>query len=491
MAKLSDKAYIIPVEPEPENDVCIRVYVPDDPLYIAAFWASYEFLTAWLAWERDEAHTAKIVASRWKSSFLKAREQWICAEGSCGLMDVRQKPDEDCTLQKLNDCTDEWVDFANLQLCAPKLRFTGTGTIEQWNGTDWVPVAPDSGTGPPYQPGHDISNQQSLWENPPAGQNGSCLAAANAVAFLEAAINAQMTQLKELPLLVRLVDSFAAWWFYRIYGMSAFVWNNVLSLVFDVHGQFFGLSWEQGWTMMQTKSMLVEDDIIAYDIRDDALCMFFDAYESDGNMTEASFNTLMNSIQDEASDRTGAEALKWEWLMLLAYVGPTWLANISNDAGIDEYDCDVCGWTKCWDFTAGNGDWNVQQDTENRWPNVDLGVWSGSGWAGVAVSPPDGYRCLSIRIAPSELITLTSVDGFVALGGGTGVRNCAVLAYRGGGWNLLFNKTDATNETVHQTWSGSLDSVEEIWIEIEGFYSSILQTSICVKGSLPEPESWE
>jgi len=355
MTKLSDKAYIIPVEPEPENDVCIRVYVPDDPLYIAAFWGCYEYLTAWLAWERDEAHTGKIVANRWKAAYQKAREQWLCGDGSCGLMDVRQKPEEECTLQKLDDCSGEWVDFAHLELCAPKMRINGLGELEQWNGTEWVPVKSDEGTGGTYEPGHDLNNQIAHYDPPPVGQDGQCLAAINALTYLTAAIDASMTELKELPYLVRLLDSILTTWYWRVYNFTAFTVSMVTGLIWS-------LSWEDAHKLMSDKSLTHEDDIIAADISD-MLCTFYDAYETDGTVNEPSFNTLMGALQDaiDAETPNTPRAMKLEWLMLLSFPGPTWLANISNNAGIDEYDCSDCGqWEQVWNAENGWDGWYIE-----------------------------------------------------------------------------------------------------------------------------------
>lgn len=111
------QAYIMPANPQPTGVRCIRVYVPDDPLYIAALWGSYEYLTTWLAWETDDSHLGKDAADVWKPAFLRAREEWDCAEGSCGLMDVRQSETEPCVLEKLDDCTGAWEEFADLSLC--------------------------------------------------------------------------------------------------------------------------------------------------------------------------------------------------------------------------------------------------------------------------------------------------------------------------------------------------------------------------------------
>jgi hypothetical protein len=68
------KGYLLPTEVSPPDDVCIRVYVPNDVRYIEAFWGSYEFLSRWLAWEEDSSHTGKLAAARFFESFLTARE---------------------------------------------------------------------------------------------------------------------------------------------------------------------------------------------------------------------------------------------------------------------------------------------------------------------------------------------------------------------------------------------------------------------------------
>lgn len=115
--RVVDPGYRLPATIEPGEDVCIRVYVPKDSLYLAAFWAQYEKLGMWLSWERGGTR-AKDAASAWKVRIAKAREINDCAEGDCGIMDVRQKPDYPCILQKWDDCESEWVDFADITLCS-------------------------------------------------------------------------------------------------------------------------------------------------------------------------------------------------------------------------------------------------------------------------------------------------------------------------------------------------------------------------------------
>jgi hypothetical protein len=136
MAIRKDVGYLLPEVIDPEAAVCIRVYVPDAPEYIAAFWGSYEFLTAWIAWEKDDAHRGKEAAAVWKPYFEQSREEYLCAGGSCGMIDVRQKPSEPCTLQKLEICNGSWVDFADLRLCAFGIDDMLYGEGESWRELD-------------------------------------------------------------------------------------------------------------------------------------------------------------------------------------------------------------------------------------------------------------------------------------------------------------------------------------------------------------------
>jgi len=78
-----ERGYILPETIDPEAHVCIRAYVPDDPLYIAAFWGSYDFLATWLAWERDTAKRGKDAATVWRPLFEQSRDEWLLGAGSC------------------------------------------------------------------------------------------------------------------------------------------------------------------------------------------------------------------------------------------------------------------------------------------------------------------------------------------------------------------------------------------------------------------------
>lgn len=111
------QAYVMAENPQPEDTVCIRAYIPNDARYIAAFWGSYEYLTTWLAWESDDTHRGKDAADVFKTAFIRARDEWIDNCGGCGLYDVRQSTAELCVLEKQSDCDGVWVPFADLSLC--------------------------------------------------------------------------------------------------------------------------------------------------------------------------------------------------------------------------------------------------------------------------------------------------------------------------------------------------------------------------------------
>lgn len=62
------KGYLIPDNAQPDELRCVRVYVPDDPLYIAALIGSITYLGTWTAWERDKEHRGTLAAQVWKEA---------------------------------------------------------------------------------------------------------------------------------------------------------------------------------------------------------------------------------------------------------------------------------------------------------------------------------------------------------------------------------------------------------------------------------------
>ena len=83
---MRDKGYIIPPVIEPEDLMCLQVYIPNDPLYLAAFAGFYERLGTWMVWEKDGTNRASQVAQVWKNAIDYTRENgWIgaCMNDEC------------------------------------------------------------------------------------------------------------------------------------------------------------------------------------------------------------------------------------------------------------------------------------------------------------------------------------------------------------------------------------------------------------------------
>jgi len=63
-----NSGYLIPENPSPSNNRCVRVYVPNDPLYMAALLGTLTYLGQWTAWERDALHRGSLAADSWKNA---------------------------------------------------------------------------------------------------------------------------------------------------------------------------------------------------------------------------------------------------------------------------------------------------------------------------------------------------------------------------------------------------------------------------------------
>lgn len=76
------KGYLFPEPPDVDGLVCIKVYVPDDLLYVAAFWGAYEYFTTWLAWQKTASKLGKVAAAVWRNAFDISRAEYD-TNGGC------------------------------------------------------------------------------------------------------------------------------------------------------------------------------------------------------------------------------------------------------------------------------------------------------------------------------------------------------------------------------------------------------------------------
>lgn len=130
--------YPLPAVVEPATSICIKVNVPNDIAYLAAFWGQMFALTRWYAWLPDSAHTAKDVAARWQVTYEQAQES------ECENVLVRTSPVNDCLLQVSYDGGELWETVYNAYGCALKAAADEFGS-----GSD----QPASKSQPGEQPG--------------------------------------------------------------------------------------------------------------------------------------------------------------------------------------------------------------------------------------------------------------------------------------------------------------------------------------------------
>jgi hypothetical protein len=126
------KGYLVPDPIDPGSTRCIRFHVPDDILYIAAFWGAMDFFTKWVAWERGGTK-GKEAAAVWMAAYEQSRTEWE-SEIGCGVidLDLRLKPGDPCTIEI--DRGSGWEELYNTFDC---LWGTPTGAYE---------IPPDTGT---------------------------------------------------------------------------------------------------------------------------------------------------------------------------------------------------------------------------------------------------------------------------------------------------------------------------------------------------------
>jgi hypothetical protein len=92
----------IPSQLDPIGTVCIPVNVPNDPEWISLFTGAIYRLSQQIWYDRDEAHSAKYVAAKWRDIYLETlNRSWICGDAS--LFDMRVNPTDSCSIQKTMD----------------------------------------------------------------------------------------------------------------------------------------------------------------------------------------------------------------------------------------------------------------------------------------------------------------------------------------------------------------------------------------------------
>lgn len=425
--KKIDPGFRVP-DNQPEDTVCVRLYVPNDPLYIAAMWGSIEALTKWVSWERGGTK-AKEASEVWKIAYTASRQLWEQCPGECGLMDVRQS-ETPCILEKRTNC-DDWEQFADMRLCVPKMRFLNGVLQQDTTGEgNWVdagdPEAPyDDRTDGAYTP---------AWTDPPEGEDGACLAALNAIAFARQVVTSY----------ANLIDGGASaitgllYWLSTITIIAAIA-NVIIELTADLDALINGFAGDWG-------------DVASYDFTSDILCIIHDAYSADGSMTGAGWATIGTAMETEAEGHANAyerTAIRLASVVFFA-LGPVGMARIANFASIVTGDCSACGtFHHTFDFTVDEQGFEAAH--QEGYPYS--GVYSaGNGWRPVYGLYNDGYvNRLSVWSPLADDFTVTKTQSTYSMGGNSFL--CFIVNYHDEGQGAVTVEWLTGDDTT--VWEGS------------------------------------
>lgn len=355
----------LPTVLEPEGTVCIRVEIPDDLAWRAAFWGNFRNLLSAANHGDDDAHTALTVAARWQEIFDAARES------ECGLDDVRQNPTSPCILEKL-PAGGAWTQFADLKLCPPQIRNkSGTLQYSTDGGATWQNVDTESGSS-----GNDPRVDEPL-QPARGGSNIQCLAAANAVACI-VELHREVVQ-----------------WYNDLAAPMVLLGAVALAL-----GVFFPVSWMVMGTALSattlatiflTHTASLNDTAFTETIQNDLICILECHSDAAGRWDQTAFNAVLSDVAAQAGDMWG---LIGDYLENL--IGPAGLSNAGTTTSVASHDCSacVCNWCYRFDFTTGQAGWSSWHvgyggsecdtvwDTGQGWGNARCGSPQPSDWFG-------------------------------------------------------------------------------------------------------------
>jgi hypothetical protein len=111
--------YPLPEVDDPEASRCFKVYVPDEPGHIQAFWGALYSLTRWYQWARDPQKRGKDVAAAWMKRFIMtlATQDEECT----ATMAIMFRQDE-CAIEYSLNNGETWELLADLSLCPPAIE---------------------------------------------------------------------------------------------------------------------------------------------------------------------------------------------------------------------------------------------------------------------------------------------------------------------------------------------------------------------------------
>jgi len=307
----------LPTNPEPEGVRCISVRVPDDEEWIAAFYGQLQRLSLQSIWDRDEAHTAQIVARRW----LEVYRDTLAGNCTDGICTIPPPYDIDIGVQIII------------------IRLGDDGHFEEFRDGEWGPL-----TGPYEVPPLDARTE-------PTASERKCLAAANAGKILELTYE-------------EATDAFIT------HGTDVAVYEAVLGFLSGALGVAFGLTFAPAvgmgfgaWLVFYELLETVISDQWTVGFTEELVCVLYDnAIDTAGVVT---FNwegvlTDLYQLTAEAGFDLDRQLLLQQVLFMLNMIAVDGLNQAGTTTTITSYNCTFCAnWCRFWDFGISNGGFTV------------------------------------------------------------------------------------------------------------------------------------
>lgn len=342
------KGYLTPDPPDPEGLLCLKIYIPEHSLYVAAFWGAYQFFTHWNAWARDPLHKGLAAARVWSKAYELAREHWVKFKGACfmAITAIRQDPLDPCRIQAQFDGGPEWTQVLDMSCCGgggggggclPPLRVGTNGAIESYDPQtgEW------SDTAPTITPAN-AEEVPPAYEGDPEAQ---CKAANGYYALL----------LDTLEKVLVAADQAGNW---GAFAAEVMAWLNT---IFNIALPIF----QQAWAFLEGVYALLDVETAArIAARDDIdfFCEVFSCTEGNGTYTQAGIDRLRQMLYDKA-ETEAVEEKKWWYVHAGDIVGIMGLTAANKGASYQvatPLDCSDCEWTADIDFRELNGGFQAQ-----------------------------------------------------------------------------------------------------------------------------------
>lgn len=441
-----DPGYRLPETIDPGETVCVKINVPKDTYYLGAFWSQLWHLTHWNAWERDNDKRGKDAAAIWRAAIQESRDLFDESGGvCCEVEDIRQKPDVPCVLQKYTG--GEWVDFADMRLCVPKLRLYG-GKIQQdtTGDGDWVDASNvgdfDQKNGGEYLP---------QWETVPEGESAECLSSKNVSELINYTIATFCGTWAG-------AEGFAA-------ALSFIVGAAAAWLTDGIAGPLFGLITTLAlWEFEHFAEAGIMNTV------DDMIDLLECLYDETGTMSAENHATLLGRIDNKISGLSvDYEIVRWRFTRFyVQFLGPVGMTLAGKAWGVQSYDCGrVCG-CENFDFTQNDGGWECHDGTDWRGSCcAQYGDW----WQGV--SRNNGSDNITLSYIEISFVTPINISAFQASAWieqyGTpfdgGYRIYAV--YGDTSEETLVSSTDFSDGSHKLSWSGYRTNVVALRCDLE------------------------